>query len=156
MHTPPVRLKWRIDKEGEGAVVSPVPRVCTPPPTYNTRPTAARSYYASGTLPHLSQLLSLGVATPKRKNITPKLSSICKKITHKVPKAASQGVSPPHKGFLVGRSSPFMRFAETSPNTSQCFALGARDVCLVGENSTFSVPALNRCEGLWPYEYGYA
>ena len=29
-----------------------------------------------------------------------------------------------------------------SPNTSRCFPLGARDVCLVGENPTCCVPAL--------------
>ena len=29
-----------------------------------------------------------------------------------------------------------------SPDTSQCFALGARNVCLVGENPTCTVPTL--------------
>ena len=36
------------------------------------------------------------------------------------------------------------------------FALGASDVCLVGEMPTCSVPALLGCEGLWSYDYGYA
>ena len=44
----------------------------------------------------------------------------------------------PRKWFLVGCSSPFMN----SPNTLLRFALGASNVCLVGENPTCSVPAL--------------
>ena len=32
----------------------------------------------------------------------------------------------------------------------------AIDVCLVGENPTCSVPALQGCEGLWSYDYGHA
>ena len=47
--------------------------------------------------------------------------------------------SPPHKRFLVGCSLPSMRLAE---NLANRFALGASDVCLVGENPTCSVPAL--------------
>ena len=43
------------------------------------------------------------------------------------------------KRFLVGCSS---RPSCDSPNTSRRFALGASDVCLVGENPTRSVPAL--------------
>ena len=53
--------------------------------------------------------------------------------------------SPPHKRFLVGCSSPC-----NSPNTLRRFALGASDVCLVGENPTCSAPAL------WTYDYGHA
>ena len=34
-------------------------------------------------------------------------------------------------GFLVGCSSPFVRFAE---HLAASFALGARDACLLGEN----------------------
>ena len=45
---------------------------------------------------------------------------------------------PPQKRFFVGCSSPFTRLA----NTSRLFALGASDVCLVGEHPTRSVPAL--------------
>ena len=47
--------------------------------------------------------------------------------------------SPPHKRFLVGCSSPFMRLAQ---HLTALRALGASDVCLVGENPTCSVPAL--------------
>ena len=47
--------------------------------------------------------------------------------------------TPPHERFLVGCSSPFMRLA---PNISRRFALGASNVCLVGENPTCSVSAL--------------
>ena len=43
-----------------------------------------------------------------------------------------------------------------SPNNSPSFALGARDVCLVGESPTCSVPVLYRCEGLLSCDYGYA
>ena len=38
-------------------------------------------------------------------------------------------------------------------NPSRRFALGARNVCLVGENPTCSVPALWGYEGLWSYDY---
>ena len=41
-------------------------------------------------------------------------------------------------------------------NTSRRFALGAGNVCLVGENLTCSVSALQECAGLWSYEYGHA
>ena len=49
--------------------------------------------------------------------------------------------SPSHKQFLVliGCSS---HPSCDSPNTSRRFALGASNVCLVGENPTFSVPVL--------------
>ena len=43
-----------------------------------------------------------------------------------------------------------------SPNTSRRFALGASNVCLVGENPTCSFPALQGCEGLWSHDYGHA
>ena len=39
-----------------------------------------------------------------------------------------------------------------SPNTSRRFALGAINICLVGGNLTCSVPVLQGCEGLWPYD----
>ena len=42
------------------------------------------------------------------------------------------------------------------PPTSRRFALGASTVCLIGENPTCSVPALQGCEGLWSYDYGHA
>ena len=61
--------------------------------------------------------------------------------------------SPPHKRFWAGCSSPFMRLAE---HLTALLALGASDVCLVGENPTYSAPALQGCEGLWPYDYGHA
>ena len=44
----------------------------------------------------------------------------------------------------------------SSPNTPRRFALGARNICLVGENPMCSVPASYGCEGLWSYDYGYA
>ena len=53
--------------------------------------------------------------------------------THKVRKVASQVVL-----SRVQLTHP----SRDSPNTSPRFALDARDVCLVGENSTCSVPAL--------------
>ena len=44
-----------------------------------------------------------------------------------------------------------------SPSTSRRFALGASNVCLVGEKPTCSVPALLwGCEGLWLYDYRHA
>ena len=43
---------------------------------------------------------------------------------------------------LVGCSPPFMRLAE------HLTALGVSNVCLVGENSTCSVPALQGCQSL--------
>ena len=46
---------------------------------------------------------------------------------------------PPHKRFLVGCSSPATC---ESPDISRRFAVGARNVLLVGENPTSSVPAL--------------
>ena len=44
-----------------------------------------------------------------------------------------------HKRFLVGCIPPFMRLAG---HLTFRFALGASNVCLVGENPTCSVPAL--------------
>ena len=54
--------------------------------------------------------------------------------------------------FLLGCISPFMPSCD-SPNTSQRFALGEGDVCLVGQNPTCSVPALQGCEGLRSYDH---
>ena len=45
---------------------------------------------------------------------------------------------PPHERFLAGWGPPFMRLE--SPTTSRRFAISARDVCLVGEDPTCSVP----------------
>ena len=64
--------------------------------------------------------------------------------THKVPKSASQAI--------LSRMQPSCDL----PITSRRFALGARDVCLVGENLTCSVLVLWGCEGLWSYDYGYS
>ena len=61
--------------------------------------------------------------------------------------------SPPHKRLLWCQDASHPSC--DSPNTSRRFELGARDVCLVGENPTFSVPALWGCEGIWPYDYGH-
>ena len=43
-----------------------------------------------------------------------------------------------------------------SPKTSRPFALGASNVCLVGEIPVCSVPALQGYEGLWSHDYGHA
>ena len=40
--------------------------------------------------------------------------------------------------------------------TAKTLALGASNVCLVGENPTSSIPALYGFEGLWSYDYGHA
>ena len=40
--------------------------------------------------------------------------------------------------------------------TSIRFALRARNVSLVSGNPTCSVPALQGCEGLWPYNYSHS
>ena len=48
-----------------------------------------------------------------------------------------------------------MQFTLDSPNTSRCFALGASNVCLVGQNPTCAVLASYGREGLWSYEYGH-
>ena len=57
-------------------------------------------------------------------------------------------------GSCAGFSRPpFMRHAKY---VTFRFALGASDVCLVRENPTCSVPALQGCEGLRSYDYGHA
>ena len=61
--------------------------------------------------------------------------------------------SPPHKRFLLGCSSPFMRLAEL---LTALRAWLQNNVCLVGENPTCSVPALSGCEGLCSYAYSHA
>ena len=55
--------------------------------------------------------------------------------------------SPPCKRFLVGCSSTFMRLAEHL--TALASRVAQVNVCLVGENTTCSVPALQEHEGLW-------
>ena len=85
-------------------------------------------------------LLSLEVATPENKSIHSTLSFVCTKIR----------LERAYCIKMVGCSPPSMRLT----NTSRRFALGASDVCLVGENPTCSVPALQGCEGLWSYRYG--
>ena len=62
----------------------------------------------------------------------------------------ARAYDPPHKSFLVGCISPFMRLAEY---TSRRFAIGARDVGLVGENPTCSVPALWGVRVYGPKDY---
>ena len=62
------------------------------------------------------------------------------------------------KRFVVGLMQLALHATRDSPNTSRRFArlVQAMSVCLVGENPTCSVPALQGCEGLWSYEYGHA
>ena len=92
-------------------------------------------------------LPSLDVTIAEYKLIISKLSSVCKrKYAQLVPKSASQVVL----GRMVAQPPC------DSTNTSRRFALGARDVCLVGESPTCSVPVLYRCEGLLSCDYGYA
>ena len=71
-------------------------------------------------------LLSPGVATQKNKYFSFMLSSMCKKVRL-------------NSGVLYQRAA---HPSCDSPNTSRSFALGASDVCLDGENPTYSVPAL--------------
>ena len=62
--------------------------------------------------------------------------------------------SPPQKRFLVGCSSTLMRLAQhLTALRAWCYIVlySASDVCLVGENPTCSVPALQGCEGLLCY-----
>ena len=70
-------------------------------------------------------LLSLYVATPENRSIHWTLSSICKNIR-----------------LTSGSHSDTAHPPCDSPNSSRPFALGASNVCLVGENPTCSVPAL--------------
>ena len=65
--------------------------------------------------------------------------------TNKVPKSVSKEV------FLQEAAPPTF-----PPNTSRRFALGASNVCLVGEKPRYSVPEVQGCEGLWSYDYGHA
>ena len=65
--------------------------------------------------------------------------------THKVPKSVSKEV------FLQEAAPPTF-----PPNTSRRFALGASNVCLIGEKPRYSVPEVQGCEGLWSYDYGHA
>ena len=68
-------------------------------------------------------LLSLEVATPENKSIHWALSSICKKV---------------HLEAVFSR----MHASCDSPNISRQLALGASNAYLIGENPTWSVPAL--------------
>ena len=58
--------------------------------------------------------------------------------------------------FTSGSWKDVVHPSYESPNTLRRFVLGARDVYLVGENPTGSVPALYACEGLSSYDYGCA
>ena len=71
------------------------------------------------------------VVTPEKQSDSLALPSISKKV-------GSRGRGPSCERFLEGCSSPFMRLAE---RITALFALGASNVCLVGENPTCSVPA---------------
>ena len=93
----------------------------------------------------VSPLLSLEVSTPRKLKLFRNRHPTCMNVR-------TRCGSPPHKWFLVGCSSPFMRLAE------HLMAIGARNVYLVGENPTCFVPALWECEGLhplWSYDYGH-
>ena len=58
--------------------------------------------------------------------------------------------SPPHNKVLDRMQlTRAMRLAE---HLTALRALVQAHVCLVGENPTCSVPALQGCEGLWPYD----
>ena len=63
---------------------------------------------------------------------------------------------PPHNRFLVPMQ--LAHPACDSPNTLTALRsrLVASNICLVGENPTCSVPALQGCEGLRSYDYGHA
>ena len=80
---------------------------------------------------------------PRRETnpLTDRLSSTCK--------------SAWQKRFLVGCGSSFMQFVE---HLTLLFALGASNVCLVGEHPACSLPALylQGCEGLWSNDYDHA
>ena len=68
------------------------------------------------------------------------LSRMPPRLSHSFYAVIHMQESPPHKRFLVGCSSPFIRLAE---HLSFRFALGASNDCyLIGENPTCSVPAL--------------
>ena len=71
-------------------------------------------------------MLSLEVATPERK-----VNSL---------DAVIHTQESPRLKAVLSRMQLTLR--ATRPNTSRRFALGASSVCLVGENPTFSVPAL--------------
>ena len=93
-------------------------------------------------------LLSLEVATPEKKKKSKKKKKHLDAVIH-------TQESPLHKRFLVGCSSPFMRLAEHLAITLRAWYY-ASDVCLVGENPTCSVPALQGCEGPSSYDHGHA
>ena len=57
--------------------------------------------------------------------------------------------SPPHKRFLVGCSSPLMRFAEhfTAHGTSRLVLYGASDACLLGKKPDVLLPGIAGMRG---------
>ena len=61
---------------------------------------------------------------------------------------------PPHEWFLARKSSPFVRLAQH--HTALRAWCNKNNVCLVGENTTCSISALQACAGLWSYDYGHA
>ena len=81
-------------------------------------------------------VLLLEVATPENKSVHSTLSFKIQKVL-------------PHRWFLLGCSSPFLRLAQ------HLTALRAwcKKFFLVNESPMCSVPALQGCEGLWSYDY---
>ena len=65
--------------------------------------------------------------------------------THPLPPCPSPSRRRPPSPLPLDPPNPVMRLAEHL----RCLALGARDICLAGENPKCSVPALRECEGLW-------
>ena len=48
----------------------------------------------------------------------------------------------------------FIPALRNTPPSILLYPPASSHLCLVGENPTCSVPALQGCEGLWPYDYG--
>ena len=83
-------------------------------------------------------------------------------ITRKLSESENDSFAPPHPSI---QSTPLSKYARKfrpttmdaahssfdTPNTSQSFALGSSNVCLVGERPTCSVLALQGCKDLWKY-----
>ena len=92
------------------------------------------------TTPSLSPPPARGLegAAPGNKSVNSTLASICKKDRNTMPTSAPQAV-------LGGDAA---HPSCDSRNTSHRFAHGAKNVCLVRENPTCSVPTLKGCQGL--------